>query len=567
MGNYLNPGNRGFQECINEDIYVDKTGLIAYTNSRLSKRKKYICVSRPRRFGKSYAADMLTAYYDCGCDSRALFNGLDISKSPDYETHINRYDVVYLDASSFFEESHREGFSTVLQILNRLKELLTHELMTEYPEVQRGEEPFTDYLSNVFKSSDTPFVFIIDEWDAVFRIFKNDVEGQTEYLGFLNTLFKQKKYVALAYMTGILPIKKYGTNSALNMFEEYTMLDPGPVKEFIGFTEDDVKKLCVDSNLTEKDIKDWYDGYTLDGLDIYNSNSVVKALNEGKLDNYWTKTEAFDDLLSYIKVNVDGLHDDLLSIFANENYVLDVRTTFPGDLVNLKYKEDYIIALIHLGYLAYDSVHKTVTIPNYEVRIQFEDAVSKMGPSIVATYYDYTKKLLDETLSMNAKGVATMLGKLFSEFTRRIDYKEEDDFGNFVYNSYMVAEDYYDVVREAPTRWLKRADYLFYPNLLKARAGETYLPGVIIELKNQKSAKEAADQIEGKGYDDYFEKRSYHGDVIHVGLDFKKVTPEERQALASQEVSSEDGVSVGNDANLNEQSKIVHFCEIRKYTI
>ncbi|MCD8201038.1 MAG: hypothetical protein LUD47_03115, partial [Clostridia bacterium] len=209
--------------------------------------------------------------------------------------------------------------------------------------------------------------------------------------------------------------------------------------------------------------------------------------------------------------------------------------------------------------------------PNYEVRIQFEDAVSKMGPSIVATYYDYTKKLLDETLSMNAKGVATMLGKLFAEFTKMLGYTGENDFGNFVYHSYMVAEDYYDVVREAPTRWLKRADYLFYPNLLKARAGETYLPGVIIELKNQKSAKEAADQIEEKGYDDYFEYRKYHGDVIHVGLDFKKVTPEERKAIAKEYATaaeeSDGDVSVGNDAGLDTEAKVVHICEIRKYRV
>ncbi|MCD8205969.1 MAG: ATP-binding protein [Clostridia bacterium] len=564
MGDYLNPVNIKFKNHLRNPYFVDKSGLIGFLNNQIENDDiGYFCVTRPRRFGKSYIADMLTAYYSRGCNSHTLFDSLKIAEDGSYKTHLNKYNVIYFDVSQIIKKDVDAKTGLV-----RLERKLIYELKKKHGLIFFREEKLIPMLEKIHRKTHKGFIFVIDEWDCPFRERKNDSESQELYLQFLKDLLKNREYVSLAYMTGILPIKKYSTGSALNMFREYTMLSPGPVKEFIGFTEREVAKLCVDSKLTEKDIKDWYDGYYLDGLDIYNPNSVVSALSEEKLDSYWTGTEAFEDLLSYIKVNVDGLHDALLSIFANEKFVLDVRTTFPNDFVNLKYKEDYIIALIHLGYLSYDSVHKTVTIPNHEVRIQFEDAVSKMGPSIVARYYDYTKKLLDATLSMNANDVAIMLGKLFAEFTRMIGYTGENDFGNFVYNSYIVAEDYYDVVREAPTRWLKRADFLFYPNLLKARAGRTYLPGVIIELKNNKSAKEAADQIEEKGYDDYFEYRGYHGDVIHVGLDFKKMEPEERKALAAKKTSSEEGdVSVGNDAGLDTQSQIVHFCEIKRYRI
>ncbi|MCD8205148.1 MAG: AAA family ATPase [Clostridia bacterium] len=567
MGDYLNPGNEKFHNYVSDDIYVDKTGLIAYTNSHISKSGRFMCVTRPRRFGKSYVADMLTAYYSRECDSSALFDGLDIAADETYKAHLNKYNVIYFDVAQIIK-TDVDAKSGIAKLTCKL----IKELKREFPATDfADDEDLFSVISDVYRENQIGFVVIIDEWDCPFRERKNDSESQKLYLQFLKDMLKNRAYVSLAYMTGILPIKKYCTGSALNMFDEFTMLRPGPLKEFIGFTEEEVGKICVESEFTEKDMKDWYDGYCLDGLEIYNPNSVVSALRFGELSNYWSGTEAFEDLLSYIKVNVDGLHDALCSIFANEKYVLDVRTTFPNDLVNLKYKEDYIIALIHLGYLSYNSKDKTVTIPNHEVRILFEDAVIKMGPSVVATYYEYTQKLLDATLSACAEDVACLIGKIFAKFTRRKGYENEDDFGNFIYSSYIAAEDYYDVVREAQTRWLKMADYLFYPNLLKARAGRTYLPGVIIELKNEKTAKAAADQIEEKGYDDYFEYRGYHGDVIHVGLDFKKMTAEKRLELAKKSSSGNESkdktYSSGNDAGLDTKAEIVHFCEIRKYRI
>ncbi|MCD8205283.1 MAG: ATP-binding protein [Clostridia bacterium] len=570
MGNYLNPGKGKFKQALNTKTYVDKSGLIRYTNGVLNTLDKYLCVSRPRRFGKTVTADMLTAYYGRGCDSHTLFDGLDISKSPDYETHINKYDVVYLDAASFFDVLHREEGFTISQSLIRFIELLTGEIMDEYPNIPRGKGPFIDYLSDVSMSAGTSFVFVIDEWDAVFRENEDDKKGQEDYLKFLRDLLKGQEYVALAYMTGILPIKRYSSESALNMFDEYTMLDSGDIKEYIGFTENDVEKLCAGTKFTKQNIKDWYDGYTLDGLEIYNPKSVTSALKKGKLSNYWTGTGAFESLLSYIKVNVEGLHDVILKLLAKEEYVLESYDSFENDLSSLKGKNDYLVALIHLGYLSYDSRDRTIKIPNHEVRMRFVDSLGSMKESIVAKFYDYSSRLLDATTKSDAKGVAEMLGRIFAELTKRCSYPYENAFGDFVDFAYMCANDYYDVIPEAPTRWLKKADFVLYPNLLRARGDRSYLPGIIIELKNEKSAEEAADQIEEKGYDDYFEYRKYHGDVIHVGLDFRKMTLKEKKALAEKDAvaaDTEDGMNVGNDAGLDTQAEIVHFSEIRVYRI
>ncbi|MCD8206139.1 MAG: hypothetical protein LUD29_06000 [Clostridia bacterium] len=234
------------------------------------------------------------------------------------------------------------------------------------------------------------------------------------------------------------------------MFSEYTMLKPGPVKEYIGFTEEEVARLCEGSKFTAKDIKDWYDGYNLDGLEIYNSNSVVSALREGVLTSYWTDTDAFEDLLSYIKMNVDGLHDVILKPLANERYVLSSSESFKNDLVNLESKNDYLVALVHLGYLSYNFGDGTLKIPNNEIRIQFVDSIGMVEPSVLARYYTYSNGLLDATLSLDAVAAAEMLGRMFSEFTIKTGYSYEDSFDDFIFSAYMSANDYYDVIHEAP---------------------------------------------------------------------------------------------------------------------
>ena len=237
---FRNPGNKGFQERLNSEIYVDKTGLIEKTNAVLDTRQKFLCVSRPRRFGKSYAANMLAAYYSKGAESEKMFSDLEIGRSEDFKKHLNKYDVIHIDVQWFLINC--EDADNVVPYITRV---VLDELREVYPEILRQEVvSLPDALSLVKDKTGRKFIIIIDEWDCVFREYQQDKKAQEEYLDFLRDFLKDKVYVALAYLTGILPIKKYGTHSALNMFDEFTMLDPGPLAEYVGFTEQEVEELC-----------------------------------------------------------------------------------------------------------------------------------------------------------------------------------------------------------------------------------------------------------------------------------------------------------------------------------
>ena len=308
MGNYLNPDNSKFQRAVNSDIYVDKTGLIKYTNRVINTMQAYVCVSRPRRFGKSMAADMLTAYYSRGCDSRELFAGLEIAKDENFGGYLNKYDTVFLNVQEFLSRS-----SDVKELIARIKQRVIRELTRQYPDVELFDSTdLAETMQDIYTESKCPFVLIIDEWDCIFREFKNDKEAQEKYLDFLRDLIKDKSYIHLAYMTGILPIKKYGTHSALNMFDEFSMIDPGPLASYVGFTESEVEKLCGEYQMDIDEIRNWYDGYSFDGVEsIYSPRSVIEAVLSGVCDSYWNQTETFEALQVYIDMNYKGLKDDV----------------------------------------------------------------------------------------------------------------------------------------------------------------------------------------------------------------------------------------------------------------
>ena len=216
MGIYLNPGNRGFWQSIRSEIYVDKTGLIAKTNQYLNTEQQYICVSRPRRFGKSMAIKMLAAYYSRGCDSGDLFRGFQIEKEETFNEHLNQYDVIFMNMQQFLIRAKEEDVTEYLEraVLEELRESygdLFSERITGLAEA----------LERIYAKTEKQFIFLIDEWDCVMRERQESEELQKKYLDFLRDLLKDQPYVALAYVTGILPIKKYGQHSALNMFWEY----------------------------------------------------------------------------------------------------------------------------------------------------------------------------------------------------------------------------------------------------------------------------------------------------------------------------------------------------------
>ena len=350
MGGYLNPGNEKFGEALNSQIYVDKTGLIEYTNRVMYSNQKYVCVSRPRRFGKSMAANMLAAYYSRGCDSRELFQGLKISKADACEKKLNQYNTLFLNMQEFLSQT-----SSMDEMLRLVKKSVLWDLFFEYPDINYfDKENFSRAMQDVYQQTKCPFVIIIDEWDCIFREYRENHEAQEQYLDFLRDFLKDKAYIHLAYMTGILPIKKYGTHSALNMFDEFSMTNPGPLAEFVGFTEEEVAALCKQYGRNLSELKEWYDGYHFEkARSIYSPRSVVTAILTGICDSYWNRTETFEALRFYIDMNFEGLKDDVLSMLAGERIPVNTGT-FSNDMTTFYSEDDVLTLLIHLGYLGYD---------------------------------------------------------------------------------------------------------------------------------------------------------------------------------------------------------------------
>ena len=300
MGIYLNPDNMDFQVALNSEIYVDKSELIKLTNAQIYTEQRFICVSRPRRFGKSMAANMLAAYYSRGCDSKKMFSKYKISATPTFEKHLNKYNVIHINMLNFLGES-----KNIDEMIQFICEDIIDEVIEQYPDLNMPRrKTLLNVLNKAFAQYKIPFIFIIDEWDCVFRELKNDKESQEKYLDFLRDTLKDQSYVALAYMTGILPIKKYGKHSALNMFTEIAMTNTREYAEFTGFTEAEVQELCEKYNMPFEETKRWYDGYDLKGVSIYNPRSVVMSMTGHDFDSYWTSTETYEALKVYIQMMV-----------------------------------------------------------------------------------------------------------------------------------------------------------------------------------------------------------------------------------------------------------------------
>lgn len=407
MGLYLNPGMRSMRMDRNSDIYVDKSGLIALLNERVNGRERYVCSSRPRRFGKTMAANMLCAYYQRGIDARPLFEDLAIAQGPSFERHLNAYDVVFLNMAKLSSEARVCGES--------LSTYVTREVIADvcsyYPEAVPKEvaslsKAFTLALNS---EPDHPgFVFIIDEWDAVIRESRTDKAAQETYIAFLRDLLKDCPYVALAYMTGILPIKKYGTHSVLNMFEEVSMMEPGELAPYIGFTEAEVRDLCDARSADFSELERWYDGYRLEGLHVYNPRSAVYALRNGRCSDYWTSTETYEALQTYIDLDFDGLRQAIIAMLAGEPQPIDTLT-FVNDMTTFKTKDDVLTLLVHLGYLGYDRTRGEAFIPNEEIRRQFVVALSTGRRTELAKLVRNSEELLRATIDGDAEAVAAAL--------------------------------------------------------------------------------------------------------------------------------------------------------------
>ncbi|MDO4340208.1 MAG: AAA family ATPase [Eubacteriales bacterium] len=509
MGMYLNIGNAGFQ-AIRKGLYVDKSGLISYINGTLGTKDKLTCVSRPRRFGKSFATQMLCAYYDKSCDSRCLFADLEIAKKPDFEIFLNKYDVIYLDITWFISIE-----KNVKNTVSYLQEQVIEELCRIYPSA-KNEKSLPIVLAKIAEITGRRFIIIIDEWDALFREAKEDADLQKEYLQLLRGLFKSSltdKMIEAAYMTGILPIKKYGTQSALTDFREYTMLQPKKLAEYVGFTESEVKMLCNEYGMDFEEAKKWYDGYSFSKMkSVYSPNSVIQSINNEEFGDYWTETETYESLKFYIGLNEDGLKDAIIAMLCGERCKINTRT-FQNDMSNIKSKDDVLTLLVHLGYLAYDSAGKEVYIPNQEVADEFRSAVEYSGWEGVSKALQQSEKLLEATLRQDGEAVGKAIDEIHTANTSVLAYNNENSLSCVITIAYYVAKKDYVLIRELPGG-KGFADVVFLPRKC------TDKPALIIELKWNKSAFGAIKQIKERKYTGVLE--DYTGDILLVGINYDK---------------------------------------------
>ena len=382
MGRFVNPDSSAFQVALNSGIYVDKTGLIEYTNSVLDTTNAYICNSRPRRFGKSYAANMLSAYYSKGADSGKMFSGLKISKDVHNKKQLNKYDVIHIDIQWFLANCENTG-----KVVSFITKSVLDELREIYPEVLPQEiATLPDALSRVKDRTGQKFVVIIDEWDVIIRDGAMTEGIQDEYLIFLRGMFKgvePTKYIQLAYLTGILPIKKEKAQSAVNNLDEFTMLQADELAPYIGFTEDEVKALCAKYNRDFDKVKKWYDGYLLDGYQVYDPKAVVSVMTKGRFRSYWFETGSYEVVVPLICMNYDGLKNAMIEMLSGSDVKVDTAT-FKNDPAKIQNRDDVITYLIHLGYLAYNEDSGTAFVPNEEIRQELITAVRVAEKSISA---------------------------------------------------------------------------------------------------------------------------------------------------------------------------------------
>ena len=508
MGIYLNPGNIDFQQALNSKIYVDKSMLIEYANSVIYTEQKFICVSRPRRFGKSMAANMLTAYYSRGCDSKEMFSRLKIAEAESFGKYLNRYNVIHINMVNFLSESQN-----IDEMIGFVEEDLIDELKNEYPDVRYPRrENLIKVIAAIFSQTNIPFIFIIDEWDCIFRVHKSDENSQTKYLNFLRNLLKDQSYVALAYMTGILPIKKYGEHSAINMFTEIAMTNPRELAEFTGFTESEVKALCNEYGMPFDETKRWYDGYNLKGVSIYNPRSVVMSMTGHDYDNYWTSTETYEALKIYIEMNFDGLKDKVTQLIAGEKIEIN-SGKFQNDMTTLRSADDIFTLLIHLGYLTYDFYTKQVWIPNSEVAQEFVNSIEDGGWEEVVKAIKSSDELLKATMNCDEEKVAELIDRAHSDNTSILKYNDENSLSCVISLAYYSARKTYTIERELPAG-KGYADLVFRPRKNNSN------PAMIVELKYDTSAEGALEQIKKKQYTDCL--KDYSGEILLVGINYDK---------------------------------------------
>lgn len=509
MGVYLNPGDDKFHMARKSKIYIDKSGILSYLNSVVNTEQRFVCVSRPRRFGKSMAANMIVAYYDRSVDASTSFLGLELTREESFIEHRNKYDVLQINMQEFLSQS-----KSMSDLISILKKSVLWDLLAEYPDCRYfDKENLTRTMADIYMQTRRSFVVVIDEWDCIFREYKDNHEAQRQYLDFLREWLKDKVYIGLAYMTGILPIKKYGTHSALNMFMEFSMTDAGPLAPYVGFIEDEVKSLCQHYDMEFDACKKWYDGYHFEEAgSIYSPRSVVQSMLLKKFNTYWNQTETFEALKLYIDMDFKGLKESIVALMAGDRKKINTGT-FSNDMTTFHSADDVLTLLIHLGYLGYDFSREEVFIPNQEIQKEYMNAMEAGGWDEVIRAVQHSDQLLQATLAKDESFVANGLAETHLA-TSHLQYNDENALSYTVSLAYYSARQQYNIIRELPTG-KGFADLVFIP---KQQYQDK--PALIIELKWNKDVTAAIQQIKDKQYVKALE--GYAGKVLLVGINYDK---------------------------------------------
>ncbi len=485
MAVYLNTGSALtlYNQLINSEYFVDKSDIIRAINKRIRTNTKYICITKPRRFGKTSVLNMLGAYYCKAGDSQSIFDNLNISRSVDYRTHLNSYNIINMSLNSLPENGN-----TYENYINLIKDTLRDDLMEAYPAFR--DKSFRK-ISDMLTATNDEFIFIIDEWDYIFS-HNLYTENQADFLEFLRDLLKDRPYVALAYMTGVLPIKRYSTGSALNMFKEYTMLNDPSFEKYFGFTEEEVAALCRQQTiLTLEDVSEWYDGYqTRDGSRIYNPSSVVCALEDGVCKSYWTTTGKMDEVLFFLKYNIDEVKEDVIKMVNHIPVRLEIKKEYTAGQGRPENRKEIYAAMIIYGLLSYNDGE--IRIPNKELMLEFESSLEDSDFDYVAELVKNSCIVLDATLSKDGNVVASFLHNIHNSELPILKYNDENSLSCVVTLAYLSARNKYKIVREEKSG-KGFADFIFYPR-------RRQLPGIVLELKSDASPETALSQIKEREY-------------------------------------------------------------------
>ncbi len=527
MGIYLNPGSEMFEQSLHSEIYVDKTAMIEQTNRFFKSQQKYLCVSRPRRFGKTMAADMLCAYYDRTVDGAAIFQGLVIEQAESFAKYRNTCDVIRLNMQEFLSET-----SNMEERLAFLQEALLWELLQEYPDLAYfRKSSLRHVMETIHRNSRRFFVIVIDEWDGIFREYPHDTAAQRQYLDFLRDWLKDKAYIGLAYMTGILPIKKYGTHSALNMFLEFSMADPRHFAPFVGFLEHEVKALCTRYAMDFAECRAWYDGYHFAECGaVYSPKSVVEAMLSKAYGSYWNRTETYEALKIYIDLNREGLRDAIVNMMGGGRQRI-ATGNFANDMTTFTSADDVLTLLVHLGYLGYDKTREEVFVPNNEILDEYVNA-TKQGEAwdVVRRALQASDALMAAIAAKDAPAVAQAVEQAHME-TSHLQYNDENALAYTLSLALYSARRFYQFVREMPAG-KGFADLLLLPRPMYAERA-----AIVVELKWAKSAETALRQIKEKKYGEAL--ADYTGRLLLVGISYDKKTREHSAVIEEIEKKEE----------------------------